>query len=1099
MMSCDKLKKLVEHRDAILLAEIGALIHDLGKLSEEFIRKQSEKEKDKFKDYHHSKILDYDSGLDKKYKPKKDDTKSLAKKVKQKLKCLSEEKDGILGGTLLDIIEEHHNKEKPKNDLIKIVIASDEFDSEEDRGKAKDEQKDADKTFKATAFGIEDEGKIKINMLEEERQKVYEILLDYFNKNLNRFKLLEKLNKYFSKALGMTARAANDVTLWDHSYMTASIMKALVAYRVLDSSFIVSSKKDIIEKKPFSIFAVGWNFFDFVSQSHKIPDAIGRIRILEEIKNSIRKIMEEEYALGNSIYEDDFGIYFLIPSVLSDDDLKEVKERIFDVFNEKIKGLLLPVFHLEETNSKEEFRIGKLLSGAIAKIKEKIRKHEVNLIKTPAWINRWRSSVELPKEKLVCNVCGKGFYCRGEDEKICEICDNIRGLGRQGGYREKQTIFIDEIAWNSDKRQYENVCLLIAKFELDEWLNGELLVRSLFIRAPDIEKIQWLKDFYNSKLCKEDDGNLVLNESLIKNKLLSLGALYGYLKSRSEKAKNSAINQIKKCLEIYDNLDNFSKELLSNVEYNLKRAKKLINSNNISELQEVLSRLTPEKVINNLKTEIKKREEIVLTQNDDHKKYEKQIIKSARDLKEVLYRLFQKIPSSSRLMRIWNNTKEFFEEVAKSICLSVPVISECKVVLKDEIDNLTPNMAYLLEIENNIVGEVISLEEKSRDFFVITPHTNDYLLKNKGELRGKKIVLRHPDSKEQKGKGKIKEIVENGRTVRAYRIISISPMLFMAIIPASKSMGIVKMIKEKYLEHFGKVFGKLPLHVGLIYFKRKMPIFAVLDSAMRMINEFESLKDEDGLHVVENPRTEDNYMILELNSTKKEQKPSKYKAKIPYKLGDGGLDYYHPYLIVENPSDDVIEIKINGNSIVQKHISKIKKDDIIKMKKYYLDFEFLDSNIRRFDIGAKRKHWLFVDSTNRPKPYLLWDIDNFERLRKLIQKLGLTTTQIMNLYEMLIAKIEEWGIRRPLIELLNSKKEDKEKVQVFEKLVENTIKDAPLRLEVVNGDTKKGKISKEDYEFLKESILNGMFFDFVDLWHTILKFEFEKGGENGSI
>jgi len=37
----EKLKKLIEHRDAILLAEIGALIHDLGKLSEEFISVKS--------------------------------------------------------------------------------------------------------------------------------------------------------------------------------------------------------------------------------------------------------------------------------------------------------------------------------------------------------------------------------------------------------------------------------------------------------------------------------------------------------------------------------------------------------------------------------------------------------------------------------------------------------------------------------------------------------------------------------------------------------------------------------------------------------------------------------------------------------------------------------------------------------------------------------------------------------------------------------------------------------------------------------------------------------------------------------------------------
>ncbi|HIE14482.1 TPA: hypothetical protein EYP70_04345, partial [Candidatus Bathyarchaeota archaeon] len=112
-----------------------------------------------------------------------------------------------------------------------------------------------------------------------------------------RSKLLDTLEYHFFKALGMTARAANDVTLWDHSYMTASIMKALMAYRILDSNFIVESRRDIINVKPFKIFAIGWDFFGFIEQSHKISDVTGRIGIINEIKKEIKSIIEEEYAL----------------------------------------------------------------------------------------------------------------------------------------------------------------------------------------------------------------------------------------------------------------------------------------------------------------------------------------------------------------------------------------------------------------------------------------------------------------------------------------------------------------------------------------------------------------------------------------------------------------------------------------------------------------------------------------------------------------------------------------------------------------------------------------------------------------------------------
>ena len=70
--------------------------------------------------------------------------------------------------------------------------------------------------------------------------------------------------------------------------------------------------------------------------------------------------------------------------------------------------------------------------------------------------------------------------------------------------------------------------------------------------------------------------------------------------------------------------------------------------------------------------------------------------------------------------------------------------------------------------------------------------------------------------------------------------------------------------------------------------------------------------------------------------------------------------------------------------------------------------------------------------------------------------------------------------------------------EVFKEFVENTITSVPLRLKVVDKESDKGKISEEDFEFLKDSIMSGLFFDFVDLWHTILKqkFEEEKEGNN---
>lgn len=224
-----------------------------------------------------------------------------------------------------------------------------------------------------------------------------------------------------------------------------------------------------------------------------------------------------------------------------------------------------------------------------------------------------------------------------------------------------------------------------------------------------------------------------------------------------------------------------------------------------------------------------------------------------------------------------------------------------------------------------------------------------------------------------------------------------------------------------------------------------------------------------------------------------------------YSLGDSDLeDRFYPYFIVEDQCTTLLYKDFSNKTLKKaniyfglKHVKDLRKDDKIIFIPSIFDFEFLDSNVRRLDIGKERKHWMFIGSKNKPKPYLLWDIDNFERLRELIEKLRLTTTQVMNLYEMLMAKLEEWDIRNPPIELLNSSDENEKKIgEVFEKFVDNAIKDVPLRLEVVDGESNRGKISKDDFEFLKHSILTGLFFDFVDLWHTILKKGF--GGEENA-
>ncbi len=1086
----EKLKKLMEHRDAILLAEIGALIHDLGKLSEEFVKAHSIKEETSEWVYH-TAWLNYEA------EKGNDDARKLIKILKSVKVKLDKE-----GTSLYDFIVGHHEKKwgktenytKPEDyeyhfpdcsgkSLIKFILAADKFDSEEDRAGAKDQQS-VYATFKSNSFGCDEEIRVDFKT---ERQEVYKKLIEVLGTcNIDtitkkRRMLLQALKDNFSKALGMTARSANDVTLWDHSYMTASIMKALFGQYLLCSIIIneensqensnVNKCKEFVDKvnkitsdfkklireyRPFQAFAIGWDFFVFIEQSHKIPDVVGRIQTIDEIKGEIKQIVEVDYALGNSIYEDDFGIYFLIPSILNEDALKEVKEKIFNIFNVITSGILLPVFHLEPSKQDDEFRIGKLLTEAIKNVKEKTNNHQIELITSPTWVKSWKDNgVETLKDKLVCNVCGKGFYYKGDDEKICETCKEIRSKGRK---REvPQTVFIDEIAWNPspNKKRYENVCLLVAKFDLDEWLNGKY-IRSLFIKKP-IEE-QPIGQVYAGRT---------------KNVLKSIV----FHKHLDEKWGEDVENSIRR-----------------NLSYLPEDIRDILTGDLISELKKQAG----DREIKYVMGSINKVVEDIFSRYDDLS-----IIvfidKPSIDL--------QKPSSPSRLMRVWQDTSNFFELIAEKIKEKAPGVVACNIVLDEftlEGKKLVEGLAYIIKIPKlGISGEVICEKgcESPSKLRVITPHLSEYLLNNVDEVRGVGVKIYHPEKKDLRVVATIRDVVsvksdnsDSKESNKAYRVVSISPTLFMAIIPAKISLDIVGIMKEEYANNFGKVFGKLPLHVGLIYFKRKMPIFTVLDSVNRMLAEFdgEFKSDSDNyakLRVVSEPANENGCRVLEVTPVE-EYESFKYRVKIPYKLGDGNPDYYHPYLVVESNSNDTIELKVDGDTVLQKHVSKIRKEDVLKVRKSLFDFELLDSNIRRFDVGRERKHWLFTSSTSKPKPYLLWDIDNFERLRELIiEKLELTTTQIMNLYEMMMDKIEEWDLK------------DVEKLKkdaTFEKFVNNAIRSIPLRLKVVDsGKSEKDRITREDYELLKATIMNGMFFDFVDLWHTVLKEKFEKkeGGE----
>ncbi len=299
-------------------------------------------------------------------------------------------------------------------------------------------------------------------------------------------------------------------------------------------------KGDILEGKYLKILSIGWDYFGFLSQSQKIPDINGRIKVVDEIKKELKKLVESDLTLGNKIYGAENGIHFLITSDFNEID--DLKEKIFDIFNDKTKSILRP--YVVETNrndvnkeNTENVFLSEILTEAFENLKESITRKYLDY--QPNWVNLWSNN--LSRDKFICDNCGKSYYCSQNRGEICDICEKIRQKEREESV--PQTNIIDEIAW--DGKDYGNMALLTLDFNLNKWHNGED-IESLFVRKYDKDKLVWLRDFYNSELVKER----------------------GHRFKFAPIVTEDSINQIKKTKEIMEEMQPGQHEFLKDIFFN---------------------------------------------------------------------------------------------------------------------------------------------------------------------------------------------------------------------------------------------------------------------------------------------------------------------------------------------------------------------------------------------------------------------------------------------------------------------------------------------------------------------------------------------------
>ncbi|WP_039929349.1 CRISPR-associated protein Csx11 [Thermoanaerobacter siderophilus] len=283
--------------------------------------------------------------------------------------------------------------------------------------------------------------------------------------------VLEEIKKWYSHLLSDSRFPINDITLWDQAYMTASLFKATITAMLLDSSKVNEYKTP--KKIKWSILGIQYDKLSLIEKSLKANYISWYNSKINECDKKIKSMIEEKYVLGNEIYRDETGIYFLVPEniICKDeenglyrihDDLKIIENDILDEFHNIFNHEIYPSIFLTKP-SRGTMNLSYLVESA-----------KENFLKPCLPENFGDEIVNniVDDYNGLCYICGIRPGKKKEDLILCDICEEKRKLRMKEWYHNLngETIWTGDIGDKNGR-----IALISLKFEMKEWLNGDFL------------------------------------------------------------------------------------------------------------------------------------------------------------------------------------------------------------------------------------------------------------------------------------------------------------------------------------------------------------------------------------------------------------------------------------------------------------------------------------------------------------------------------------------------------------------------------------------------------------------------------------------------
>lgn len=402
--------------------------------------------------------------------------------------------------------------------------------------------------------------------------------------------------------------------------------------------------------------------------------------------------------------------------------------------------------------------------------------------------------------------------------------------------------------------------------------------------------------------------------------------------------------------------------------------------------------------------------------------------------------LFTQNPSPARLLRIWNETERFFDILKSKLKSDIytPQRKRFSFNLNNPCYKIKKNTTYWLTVPDLAPSRASCLALSNEELLLIDSAGRFSFKEGNKKLKGLDAI------KEGLTKKGIEEIKEEGSGEIVYQqhcsvnkssfreesflpFITIveSPVFFQILVPALDSIKILNVITSLYKERYKRVQGKLPLHIGLLVAKRKVPLYALLEGGQKILDCPEFSEPE--------PMS----------------------------------PYWDIYPNRHNPFFGYYPIKE-----VVKNLDNLQP--LNTANKYYLtpgrfDFDFMEATTDRYRL-VYDEHGRSRPSINygwlTPRPYFTHEIEDLRTIWDILTT-NISSTQIHGIEQALISKLNRW-------------RHEKDKEKVFRQFARAVTKNA-------FGGEKWGKLTQEQRFVLESGINKGYLLDAIQLMNHVIK------------